>query len=343
MRAAGDVAAVIETTSHGLALERVGLDRLRRRDPDERHPRAPRVPRHVGGVPRRQAVAVRTARACRDTNPAKRWPKVGIVNADDPSAGRFIGAAQEAGARVLTYGTDPSADVRATRVEEDAGHLRIAYAGTRWRRAPRPGAGRPVQRPQRPGHRRPGRGSRPGRGGRPRRPGIRDRGPGPDGAVGPRPAVHGHRRLRPQPGVAPDGAGPPRPGGRGARRRRHRRVRLGRGAGCRQAPADGPHRRRALPSRRGHRRGPARRGPAGDPGRHRGRGRGRRRASATATSCSSPTGATAIAAAFERARPGDTVLLAGKGHERSIIGPDGPVPWDERAEAEAVLRSMGYG
>ena len=51
----------------------------------------------------------------------------------------------------------------------------------------------------------------------------------------------------------------------------------------------------------------------------------------------------AIGAAFERARPGDTVLLAGKGHERSIIGPDGPLPWDERREAETALHSLGYG
>jgi len=51
----------------------------------------------------------------------------------------------------------------------------------------------------------------------------------------------------------------------------------------------------------------------------------------------------AIAAAFERARPGDVVLLAGKGHERSIIGPDGPTAWDERAEAESALRDLGFG
>jgi UDP-N-acetylmuramoyl-L-alanyl-D-glutamate--2,6-diaminopimelate ligase len=51
----------------------------------------------------------------------------------------------------------------------------------------------------------------------------------------------------------------------------------------------------------------------------------------------------AIAAALERALPGDTVLFAGKGHERSIIGPDGPVPWDERAEVEAGLRVLGFG
>jgi UDP-N-acetylmuramoyl-L-alanyl-D-glutamate--2,6-diaminopimelate ligase len=51
----------------------------------------------------------------------------------------------------------------------------------------------------------------------------------------------------------------------------------------------------------------------------------------------------AIEAAFERARPGDIVLLAGKGHERSIIGPDGPRAWDERTEAEDALRRAGFG
>jgi UDP-N-acetylmuramoyl-L-alanyl-D-glutamate--2,6-diaminopimelate ligase len=51
----------------------------------------------------------------------------------------------------------------------------------------------------------------------------------------------------------------------------------------------------------------------------------------------------AIEAAIERARPGDIVLLAGKGHERSIIGPDGPRPWNERAEAEAALHRAGFG
>jgi UDP-N-acetylmuramoyl-L-alanyl-D-glutamate--2,6-diaminopimelate ligase len=51
----------------------------------------------------------------------------------------------------------------------------------------------------------------------------------------------------------------------------------------------------------------------------------------------------AIDAAFDRVRPADVVLLAGKGHERSIIGPDGPQPWNERAEAESALRRLGYG
>ena len=50
----------------------------------------------------------------------------------------------------------------------------------------------------------------------------------------------------------------------------------------------------------------------------------------------------AIEAAFERARPGDVVLLAGKGHEASIIGPDGPVPYDERTAALEALARLGY-
>jgi UDP-N-acetylmuramoyl-L-alanyl-D-glutamate--2,6-diaminopimelate ligase len=50
----------------------------------------------------------------------------------------------------------------------------------------------------------------------------------------------------------------------------------------------------------------------------------------------------AVEAAFERARPGDIVLLAGKGHEQSIIGPDGPVAYDERATALAALTGLGY-
>ena len=50
----------------------------------------------------------------------------------------------------------------------------------------------------------------------------------------------------------------------------------------------------------------------------------------------------AIAAAFGRAGPGDVVLLAGKGHEQSIIMSDGPRDWDERTEAIAALGLMGF-
>jgi UDP-N-acetylmuramoyl-L-alanyl-D-glutamate--2,6-diaminopimelate ligase len=51
---------------------------------------------------------------------------------------------------------------------------------------------------------------------------------------------------------------------------------------------------------------------------------------------------TAIAEALDRARPGDIVLLAGKGHERSIIGPTGPRPWDEAAVARELLAARGW-
>jgi UDP-N-acetylmuramoyl-L-alanyl-D-glutamate--2,6-diaminopimelate ligase len=50
----------------------------------------------------------------------------------------------------------------------------------------------------------------------------------------------------------------------------------------------------------------------------------------------------AIRRAFQLASVGDVILLLGKGHEGSIIGPAGPIPWDERNEAERVLHSLGY-
>ncbi|HUY25481.1 MAG TPA: UDP-N-acetylmuramoyl-L-alanyl-D-glutamate--2,6-diaminopimelate ligase [Candidatus Saccharimonadales bacterium] len=46
----------------------------------------------------------------------------------------------------------------------------------------------------------------------------------------------------------------------------------------------------------------------------------------------------AIQMAVGSALPGDTVLLAGKGHEHSIIWSAGPEPWEERAAAESALR-----
>jgi len=48
--------------------------------------------------------------------------------------------------------------------------------------------------------------------------------------------------------------------------------------------------------------------------------------------------AVAIELAIRSAAPGDTVLCAGKGHESSIIGAKGPLPWDERGAVEAALR-----
>jgi UDP-N-acetylmuramoyl-L-alanyl-D-glutamate--2,6-diaminopimelate ligase len=50
----------------------------------------------------------------------------------------------------------------------------------------------------------------------------------------------------------------------------------------------------------------------------------------------------AIAAAFDAARPGDIVILAGKGHETTIAGPDGEQSWDEVAVAIDALAALGF-
>ena len=50
----------------------------------------------------------------------------------------------------------------------------------------------------------------------------------------------------------------------------------------------------------------------------------------------------AIRRAVGLARAGDVVVLAGKGHERTMQLASGPVPWDDRAEAEAALRDLGW-
>jgi UDP-N-acetylmuramoyl-L-alanyl-D-glutamate--2,6-diaminopimelate ligase len=51
-----------------------------------------------------------------------------------------------------------------------------------------------------------------------------------------------------------------------------------------------------------------------------------------------PDRAEAILTAITRAHPGDTVLLAGKGHEKTIETGSGEVPWDEASAAREALR-----
>ena len=51
----------------------------------------------------------------------------------------------------------------------------------------------------------------------------------------------------------------------------------------------------------------------------------------------------AITRAVALAREGDVILLAGKGHEQTIIyGTEGR-PWDEKRVAREALRDAGYG
>lgn len=49
----------------------------------------------------------------------------------------------------------------------------------------------------------------------------------------------------------------------------------------------------------------------------------------------------AIEFAFRRADRGDTVLLLGKGHEKTMESADGEHPWDEVGTARAILKRLG--
>lgn len=51
----------------------------------------------------------------------------------------------------------------------------------------------------------------------------------------------------------------------------------------------------------------------------------------------------AIDAAIDAAQPGDIVILAGKGHETYQVLRSGPIDFDDRQKARAILRHKGYG
>jgi UDP-N-acetylmuramoyl-L-alanyl-D-glutamate--2,6-diaminopimelate ligase len=128
MTRAGDRCAVIETTSHGLALERVGgvaYDAAIFTNLTHEH-----LEFH-GSFEAYRAAKLRLfeALAVSDENPRKgpggvtgpgAWPKTAVVNADDPAAPHVLRAANAAGARVVTYGERPGVDVRAIRIEQGA-------------------------------------------------------------------------------------------------------------------------------------------------------------------------------------------------------------------------------
>jgi UDP-N-acetylmuramoyl-L-alanyl-D-glutamate--2,6-diaminopimelate ligase len=340
MVVADDRAAIIETTSHGLALGRVdsiAYDIAILTNLTHEH-----LELHGTWEAYRDAKLSLFERLAPHVDKPSRWPATGIVNADDPSAGSFIGVAQEAGARVLTYGTDPAADIRATRVEEDQRRLRISYD------APSGSASVDLRLV--------GRfnvhnalavvalGEAVGLDAAAVRDGL--------AAV---PVVPGRmeRVELGQPfGVIVDFAHSPaslqtvldllapaaasRDGGivvvfgSAGERDTAKRPIMGRIAGERarivvvtDEDPRGEDREVILEAI-------ARGAEAA----------GKRRDHDLLVIADRRS---AIDAAIERARPGDIVLLAGKGHERSIIGPDGPEPWNEREEAEAALRRAGHG
>ncbi len=127
----GNDAAVIEATSHALELDRVlgvAWDAAVFTNLTHEH-----LELH-GTFEAYRAAKLRLFRALAagPGNPPKRiagmsWPKLAVVNHDDPAAPWFEAAGREAGARVVTYGQHAAADVRALSVTEDARRLRVRY------------------------------------------------------------------------------------------------------------------------------------------------------------------------------------------------------------------------
>ena len=340
MVSAGDGVAVIETTSHGLALHRVdgtAYDVAILTNLTHEH-----LELHGTWEAYRDAKLRLFERLAPHRAKAIGWPAVAIVNADDPSAGAFIGVGQEAGARILTYGTDPTADVRATRVEEDQSRLRIAYE------APSGAATVDLRLVGRfnvhnalavvalgeaigldPAAVRDGLAAVPVVPGRMERIDVGQ----PFGVIVD--FAHSPASLQTvldllAPLAASRGGGLIAVFGSAGERDTAKRPAMGRIAGERarivvvtDEDPRGEDRIVILDAI-----------AAGA------EAAGKRRDHDLLVIADRRA---AIDAAVERARPGDIVLLAGKGHEQAIIGPDGPQPWNERAEAEAALHRAGFG
>ena len=337
---AGDRAAVVETTSHGLALDRVAgvaYDVAVLTNLTHEH-----LEFHGTWEAYRDAKLSLFERLRESpANPRKRWPKSAVVNVDDPSGGLFAGVAQEAGARVVTYGTDSAADVVARHVEEDARGLRVEYTAPSGRGAVDLRlAGRfnvhnalavvaigeavgldpdALRRGLESVERVPGRMER------------IDAGQPFEVVVD---YAHSPASLQAvlellAPVAAARGGEVVAVFGSAGERDTDKRPAMGRIAGERarlvvvtDEDPRGEDREAILDEI-----------AAGA------EAVGRRRDHDLLLIADR---ATAIRAAFERARPGDVVLLAGKGHERSIIGPDGPTPWDEARGARDALADLGY-
>ncbi len=128
----GDRFAVVESTSHGLALDRVGevaYDLAVLTNLTEEHLEFHGTLEAYRAAKRRLFEAL----AAGDRNPEKGWGKTGVVNLDDPSAAEFVDATRRAGARLITYGRAPGAAVRLLDVRQDAAALHIEVETPRWR------------------------------------------------------------------------------------------------------------------------------------------------------------------------------------------------------------------
>ncbi len=131
MRDAGDRYAIVESTSHGLAQQRVGevaYDVAVLTNLSHEHLEFHRTFEAYKAAKRslfeRLAVSV--------ANLDKGIGKWAIVNRDDDAGAEFAAAAESVGARVIGYGNDPAAEVHATRLSEPAGGLVVGLRTPRW-------------------------------------------------------------------------------------------------------------------------------------------------------------------------------------------------------------------
>ncbi len=132
MVGSGDRFAVVESTSHGLALDRVGevaYDVAVLTNLTHEHLEFHRTHEAYRAAKRRLFEAL----AVDERNPEKGWGKAGIVNLDDHWAPEFVDATTRAGARVVGYGRAPDATVRLVGLAQDARALRLEVATERWR------------------------------------------------------------------------------------------------------------------------------------------------------------------------------------------------------------------
>ena len=131
MRLAGDRAAVVETTSHGLAQGRVNAVRYDLAVfTNISHEHLDFHGTFDAYLAAKRSLFERLA--VDERNPAKPvpgWPRTGIVNVDDPAANAFIEATRAAGALLLRYGRGQSAELRLVEVNDDGRRLHVAWDG----------------------------------------------------------------------------------------------------------------------------------------------------------------------------------------------------------------------
>lgn len=124
---AGNAAAIIETTSHGLAMDRVraiAYDIAIFTNLTHEHLELHGTFDAYRGAKRR--LFEQLARPGHK-QAGRAWPRTGIVNLDDPSAATFADATRQAGARLITFGAAPGADVRLVGAVDEGAGLRVDY------------------------------------------------------------------------------------------------------------------------------------------------------------------------------------------------------------------------